>query len=82
MRYRSEYPRCYEEGTVNKTFSISKPAFDLLNNNIENQSAFVNDLILDALQEKDFFKKRLMAQITNAQKELKEKYQVDVELKV
>lgn len=70
MKYKSEYRHAYTEGTVNKTFSISKVAFDLLNDNIDNQSPFVNDLIIDALQEKDFFKRRLIKQANLLQVDL------------
>jgi len=83
MRYKSEYRHSYEEGTVNKSFSISKIAFDMLQENIENQSAFINDLIIDALQEKDFFKRKLLKQVTGIQEDLK-KYNVlmEVQMKV
>lgn len=79
MRYKSEYRQSYDEGTVNKSFSISKIAFDMLQENIENQSAFINDLIIDALQEKDFFKRKLLKQVTGIQEDLK-KYNVLMEV--
>jgi hypothetical protein len=80
MRYKSEYPQSYTEGIVNKTFSLSKDALDLLNENIENQSAFINDLIIEALQDKAWYKRRLAKQITQMQEEAK-KLGVRYELK-
>lgn len=79
MRYRTEFPEAYREGSVNKTFSISKAAYDLLQENIENASPFVNDLIVEALQEKEYYKRRLMKQITTIQAEAKE-YGLKVEV--
>lgn len=82
-RYKSEYPDSYREGTVNKTFSISKVAFDLIDQNeISNASGFVNDLIIEALQEKDFFKRRLVAQLNTTAEDLRKKYGLNVELQV
>ena len=82
MRYKSEYPDSYKEGIRNKSFSISSVASELLDvNDVDNESAFVNDLIINALQEKEFFKKKLMAQITTARKELKDKFGIDIEVK-
>ena len=81
-RYRSEYPESYTEGSINRTFSLSKAAFDLLNENIDNASPFINDLILEALQEKDFFKKRLMGQMSKIREELRQKYGVDTEVEI
>lgn len=82
-RYKSEYPESYREGTVNRTFSISKTAFDLIDQNeISNASGFVNDLIIEALQEKDFFKRRMVAQLNNTAEDLRKKYGLNVELKV
>lgn len=82
-RYKSEYPDSYREGTVNRSFSISKVAHDLLDlNDIGNQSGFVNDLIIDALNEKDFFKKKLLAQMSNSAEELRKKYNLDVTIEV
>lgn len=82
-RYKSEYPDSYREGTVNRSFSISKVAHDLLDSNeIGNQSGFVNDLIIDALQEKDFFKRKLVASLNANAEELRKRYGVNVNLEV
>lgn len=82
-RYKSEYPDSYREGTVNRSFSISKIAHDLLDqNDIGNQSGFVNDLVIDALQEKDFFKRKLVAQINANAEELRKRYGMDISLEV
>ena len=80
-RYRSEYPESYNEGSVNRTFSISKAAYDLLVEEIENHSAFVNDLIIEALQQKDFFKKRAMRQFNSIREELDKKHGLKFELR-
>jgi len=75
MRYKTAYKESYTDGIVNKSFTITKVALDMLEENeIDNVSAFVNDLIIDALQEKDFFKKKLISQITNCRDELDKKY--------
>jgi len=79
MAYRTEYPEAYAEGIVNKSISLSKAAYDLLQQ-MDNHSAFINDLIIDALQERDFFKKRLIRQMNAIQKELVEKYGVQLDL--
>lgn len=82
-RYKSEYPDSYREGTVNRSFSISKIAHDLLDqNDIGNQSGFVNDLIIDALNEKDFFKRKMMAQVNANVEELRNKYGMKINLEV
>lgn len=82
-RYKSEYPDSYKEGTVNRSFSISKIAHDLLDQNeIGNQSGFVNDLIIDALHEKDFFKRKLLSAMNANAEELRKRYGVTVNLEV
>lgn len=78
MQYKTEYPEAYADGVINKSVTLSRTSIDLMNENeISNQSAFINDLIMDALQEKDFFKKRLMQQITSARDTLEKKYGVE-----
>ena len=75
MRYKSEYPDSYREGIRNKSFTISAVAEELLNENeIENASAMINDLIIEALSEKDLFKKRILSGINRAIKEMKDRY--------
>lgn len=75
MKYRSEFPDSYKEGIRNKSFTISAVAEELLQESeIDNASALINDLIIEALQEKDMFKKRVMGGINRALKEMKEKY--------
>jgi hypothetical protein len=77
MKYRTEYPRSYDEGIVNKSITLSKMAFDLIRENeISNESAFINDLIIDALNEKDLFKKRIVKQISTLRQELQQKHNV------
>ena len=83
MRYRSEYPHAYEEGVINKSVTLSRVAYDLLSSNeIDNQSAFINDLIIDALQEKDYFKKKLLSQINADRQRLEKSFGVTSEFKV
>jgi len=75
MRYRTEYPHAYQDGVVTKSITLSRSALDLMNENeIDNQSAFINDLIIDALQDKDFFKKKLLAAINTERDRLEKTY--------
>lgn len=83
MKYKTEYPQAYAEGVINKSVTLSRVAVDLLElNEIDNSSAFINDLLIDALQEKDFFKKKLISQITNARETLKQKYGIETNFEV
>jgi len=76
-RYESEYPESYKEGVVTKSCTLSRVAKDLLDENeITNQSAFINDLIIEALQDKHFFRNRIIAQISKNRLELEQKYQI------
>jgi hypothetical protein len=78
MRWKSEYKDSYDDGIVNKSITISRLAADLLiDNEIENASGFINDLIIEALNEKDLFKKRLIGNISKARIELKKTYGVE-----
>lgn len=75
--YESDYPESYCEGVVTKSITISRVAADLLDENeVPNTSGFINDLIIDALQEKEYFKKRLVGRITKIRDELARKYQL------
>jgi len=75
MKYKTQYPTCYDEGARNVSVRISEVAYVLLaENDIDNTSAFVNDLIIDALQEKDYFKRRMMASIQKQVADMKNKY--------
>lgn len=59
MDYMDEYDWSYEDGVVNKSITISITAQQLLDSNeIKNVSKFINALIVDALQDGDFFKKK------------------------
>ena len=83
MRYKSEFPQSYEDGVVNMSVTLSRAAKDMLTaNEIDNASAFLNDLVIEALQEKDYFKKRLMASINASREALRKQYGVETELKV
>lgn len=56
---RTEYPRSYDEGGIVKSIRISAISARLMReNDIDNESAFINDLIFEALSEKDFWKKK------------------------
>lgn len=50
-------------------------------NGINNRSAFVNDLVIEALRKGDYFKKTELRKINGAQEELR-KLGVDVQLVV
>lgn len=77
MKYKTQYPHAYDEGVINKSVTLSRVAKDLLvENEIDNESAFINDLIIDALQEKDFFKRKLLAQLNQAREQLDKQYNV------
>lgn len=83
MRYRSEYPQAYQDGVITKSVTLSRTASDLLNENeIDNQSAFINDLIIDALQEKDFFKKKMLAAINTERERLEKTYGIRTNFEV
>jgi hypothetical protein len=70
--YKSEYPNSYEDGIVNKSITISRVAQDLLNENtIENVSSFLNDLIIDALQEKGFYERRHIKMLNKIKEDMK-----------
>lgn len=75
MAYKSIYPHLYDEGVINMSVTVTRVAKDLLeDNDIGNYSAFINDLIVEALQEKEVFKKRIMKQINAQLRRLKEEY--------
>ncbi len=75
MKYETLYPSAYDEGVRNKSITLSGIAVELLRDNeIENESAFINDLIIEALQEKDFFKKRLLGSINTMANDYYKKY--------
>lgn len=83
MRWKSEYKDSYDDGIVNKSITISRMAADLLDENeIENASGFINDLIIEALNEKDLFKKRLILNITKSRTELKKTYGIETNFEI
>ena len=79
MRYKTEFPACYDEGARNVSVRLSEVAYTLLNENeIDNHSAFINDLVISALQEKDYFKRRMFKNLKKQVEEMKDKYGVEL----
>lgn len=73
-RYKSEYEHTYNEGVVNKSVTISVVAWDLVTENeVEPFSRFINDLIIEALQDGNFWKKRELAVINKAKENLEKR---------
>lgn len=65
MSEYEEFAWSYTEGVVNKSITISLAAQQLLDNNeIKNTSKFINSLIIEALQDSNYFKRQHMAAIT------------------
>lgn len=63
--------------------TMSHEAWELIQKNeIHNASAFMNDLVIEALRQGDFFKKIEIAKLNAAQRELKEKHGVEVALEI
>jgi len=79
----SEYDASYAEGVVNKSITISTIANELLyENQIQNISKFINALVLDALQDREFFKKKLISKITKARNELEKEFNTKTNFEV
>jgi len=68
---------------INKTISITQDNIELIvENEIDNLSEFVNELILDALQEKQHMKRLLVKRLTNLQIEFERHgFVLDVDIK-
>jgi len=72
MQYKTKYKEAYERGTRNLSLTVSAKAADLLIDcEIENTSAFINDLILEGLSgEQNFFVRQKISQFNKLQEEL------------
>jgi len=54
-----EYEYSYADGIVNKSITLSIMAQRLLDDNeIKNTSKFINSLVIEALEDKEYFKKQ------------------------
>lgn len=82
MKMSGALAEMYGEGTKQLSVTISMSAWELIvENEISNVSRFVNEVIVEALQDKSFWKRKEMKSI-NAAKERLMKLGLDVELSV
>lgn len=72
MQYKTKYREAYDRGTRNLSLTISAKAADLLlDNDIENTSAFINDLIIEGLVgPENYFVRQKIGRFNELQKEL------------
>lgn len=64
MRYKAKFKESYRYGRQIMSCSVSRQAWELIcKAEISNVSAFVNDLILEALADNAYFKKREIGEI-------------------
>jgi hypothetical protein len=71
------------QGTINKSFSLTREAFDLLEQSgVPNQSKFISDLIQDALHDRSYMRRKLISEMSKIQEVLETDCGVSVEFMV
>lgn len=71
IRYKTQFPESYIDGTVSFSVTIGKETFLLLNEKqISNKSAFINDLLIGALRTSAYWTKKALADFEAAKEEL------------
>lgn len=84
MKYRTKYKESYERGSRNLSITISSQALDLMvDREIDNFSAFINDVLIEALTGvENFFIRAKMAEFNKLREELeKESYEITINKK-
>jgi len=73
MKYRTKYKESYKRGSRNLSITISAQALELMaDKEIDNFSAFLNDLVIEALTGiENFFVRQKLAEIARLTDELK-----------
>ena len=81
MKYRTKYKESYQRGSRNLSITISSQALELMvDRDIDNFSAFINDVLIEALSGvENFFVRAKIAEFNKLQQELeKEGYEVSI----
>jgi hypothetical protein len=82
MKYHTKYKNSYERGSRNLSITISSQALDLMvDREIDNFSAFINDVLIEALSgEENFFTRQKLAEFTRIREDLeKDGYELTIQ---
>ena len=82
-KYKTQFPESYISGRVSQSITLSREADELIREKeIDNTSAFLNDLVIGSLRTSAYWTKKALADFEEAKERLiKQGFAVAVEVK-